>query len=89
MDLIHKDRCKPEKFLSYGVVNDFKRHIDRLLNFLKLNMGLIHKDRCKPEKFPRYGVANDFTRHIDRLLNFLKLNNLMMKGVKMLSSFCN
>ena len=37
MDLIHKNRCKTEKFLRYAVAIDFTRHIDRLLNYLKFN----------------------------------------------------
>ena len=37
MDLIHKNRCKTEKFLSYAVAIDFTRHIDRLLNYPKFN----------------------------------------------------
>ena len=35
MGVIHKTRCKTEKFLSYGVAIDLARHIGRLLNSLK------------------------------------------------------
>ena len=44
MDLIHKNRCKTEKFLSYAVAIYFTRHIDRLLNSIKFNSLMMKGD---------------------------------------------
>ena len=35
--MVHKNRSKTKNVLSYGVAIDFTRHIDWLLNSLKLN----------------------------------------------------